>query len=323
MDGFDTNTNVIVIAATNRPDILDPALLRPGRFDRQVVLDRPDIGGRRQILDVHAKGKPFDASVDLDVLARSTPGFSGADLANLLNEAAILAARRNRRLIAMEDVEEAIDRVSMGPARRSRIMTPRDREVVAYHEAGHAVVAHALANTDPVHKVTIVARGMAGGFTKLLPTEDRHYYSRSQFKDMLAYMLGGQCAEQLQFHEVTTGAQNDLERVTNIARRMVMEFGMSDRLGPRAFGRREELVFLGREITETKNYSEKIAEEIDEEIRELVDEAQRRALETLSQNKAILDALASALMRDETLEGEALEAILGGREPQAPAPVAA
>ncbi|MFN8532586.1 MAG: ATP-dependent zinc metalloprotease FtsH [Dehalococcoidia bacterium] len=314
MDGFDTNTNVIVIAATNRPDILDPALLRPGRFDRQVVLDRPDIGGRKQILEVHARGKPFDRTVDLETIAKQTPGFSGADLANLLNEAAILAARRNKKLIGMDELEEAVDRVIAGPERKSRVITQRERLVTAYHEAGHAVVAHGMAHVDPVHKISVVSRGMMGGYTRILPTEDRYLYTRGQFKDMLAWALGGHVAEKLRFGEVTTGAENDLDRATTIARRMVMEYGMSDKLGPRAYGRREELVFLGREITETKNYSEQVAEEIDGEIHALIDEAYKRANEVLNDRRAILDNLAEVLTTRETIEGDALQAILDGVE---------
>ncbi|MDW8252820.1 MAG: ATP-dependent zinc metalloprotease FtsH [Chloroflexota bacterium] len=318
MDGFDTNTNVIVIASTNRPDILDPALLRPGRFDRQVVLDRPDINGRKQILEVHARGKPFDRTVNLETIAKQTPGFSGADLANLLNEAAILAARRNKKLIGMDELEEAIDRVIAGPERRSRVITERERLVTAYHEAGHAVVAHAMPNVDPVHKISVVSRGMMGGYTRILPTEDRYLYTRSQFKDMLAWALGGHAAEKLRFGEVTTGAENDLERATTIARRMVMEYGMSDKLGPRAYGRREELVFLGREITETKNYSEKVAEQIDNEIHALIDEAYQRAEQVLRERRAILDTLAQTLMTRETIEGEELLAILEGTSTTSP-----
>ncbi|HXL35753.1 MAG TPA: ATP-dependent zinc metalloprotease FtsH, partial [Ktedonobacteraceae bacterium] len=250
MDGFDTNTNVIVIAATNRPDVLDPALLRPGRFDRQVVLDRPDIRGRSSILQVHAKGKPLETSVTLETLAKQTPGFSGADLANLLNEAAILAARRNKRKIGMSELEEAIDRVVAGPARKSRIISEREKAITAYHEVGHALVARMLPNTDPVHKVSIVARGQAGGFTMLLPTEDRYLWSKPQFEDMLAYALGGHVAELIIFGDVTTGASNDIERVTKIARSMVTEYGMSGRIGPMALGHKDELVFLGRDFGE-------------------------------------------------------------------------
>ena len=246
MDGFDQGTNVIVLAATNRPDVLDQALLRPGRFDRQVVLPPPDVAGRRAVLDVHAKGKPIEASVDLDVLAKQTPGFSGADLANLLNEAAILAARRNRHTVSMSEMEEAIDRVVAGPERRSRVISDAEKRRTAYHEAGHAIVGRFLEHHDPVHKISIVAHGMMGGYTRFLPEEDRHLWTRSQFEDRLAASLGGHCAEKLVFGEMSTGAQNDLEVATNLAHKMVCEYGMSDTLGPRTFGRKEELIFLGR-----------------------------------------------------------------------------
>ncbi|GIW12392.1 MAG: ATP-dependent zinc metalloprotease FtsH [Dehalococcoidia bacterium] len=295
MDGFDTNTNVIVIAATNRPDILDPALLRPGRFDRQVVLDRPDINGRRQILEVHARGKPFDRTVNLEVIAKQTPGFSGADLANLLNEAAILAARRNKKLIGMDELEEAIDRVIAGPERKSRVITEREKEVTAYHEAGHAVVGHILPNADPVHKISIVSRGMMGGYTRFLPSEDRHLWSQSQFLDQLAVAFGGRAAEEIVFGEITTGAENDIKQATAIARSMVTEYGMSERLGTRTFGRREELVFLGRDINETRNYSEKTAEEIDEEVHALIMTAYHRAKDVIRQHRDKLDQIARVL----------------------------
>jgi cell division protease FtsH len=307
MDGFDTNTNVIVIAATNRPDVLDPALLRPGRFDRQVVLDRPDIVGRRQILEVHARGKPFDKTVQLETLAKQTPGFSGADLANLVNEAAILAARRNKKSIGMDELEEAIDRVIAGPERKSRIISEKEKEVTAYHEAGHALVGRMLKNSDPVHKISIVARGMMGGYTRFLPVEDRYLVTRSYFLDQLAIALGGHTAEDLVYGEMSTGASNDLEQATRLARQMVTQYGMSERLGPRTFGRKEELVFLGREISETKNYSEKVAEEIDEEIRFLIDRAHKTAREVLTRNRSKLDQIARKLIEDETIEGEVLE----------------
>src|SRR5579875_2390318 len=307
MDAFDTNTNVIVIAATNRPDVLDPALLRPGRFDRQVVLDRPDIRGRVSILQVHAKGKPLESNISLETLAKQTPGFSGADLANLLNEAAILAARRNKRRIGMSELEEAIDRVVAGPARKSRIISEREKAITAYHEVGHAVGARMLPNVDPVHKVSSIARGMMGGYTRLLPTEDRYLWSKSQFEDTLAWALGGRVAEELVFGEITTGAENDIERATQTARRMVTEYGMSSRIGPIALGHKEELIFLGREIAEQKNYSEKSAEAIDEEIHRLITTAYERAKEILTTHRDILDRLAQKLMRDETVEGEELE----------------
>src|SRR5579872_832450 len=265
MDGFETDTNVIVIAATNRPDVLDPALLRPGRFDRQVVLDRPDIRGRISILQVHAKGKPFETSISLEVLAKQTAGFSGADLANLINEAAILAARQDQKEISDLDLKEAIEKVMLGPERKSHMLSKREKAITAYHEVGHALVARMLPNTDPVHKVSIVARGQAGGFTMLLPTEDRYLWSKPQFEDMLAYALGGHVAELIIFGDVTTGASNDIERVTKIARSMVTEYGMSDRIGPMALGHKDELVFLGRDFGEQRNYSEQTAREIDEE----------------------------------------------------------
>ncbi len=309
MDGFDTNTNVIVIAATNRPDVLDPALLRPGRFDRQVVLDRPDIRGRIAILNVHSKGKPLDTNISLETLAKQTPGFSGADLANLLNEAAILAARRNKRKVGMSELEEAIDRVVAGPARKSRIISEREKAITAYHEVGHALVARMLPNTDPVHKVSIVARGQAGGFTMLLPTEDRYLWSKPQFEDMLAYALGGHVAELIIFGEVTTGASNDIERVTKIARSMVTEYGMSGRIGPMALGHKDELVFLGRDFGEQRNYSEQTAREIDEEIRQIIQEAFDKAYNILLENKTRLIMISERLIKEETLEGPVFEAL--------------
>ena len=309
MDGFDTNTNVIVIAATNRPDVLDPALLRPGRFDRQIVLDRPDIRGRIAILNVHAKGKPLDPSITLDTLAKQTPGFSGADLSNLLNEAAILTARRGKRRIGMSELEEAIDRVVAGPARKSRIISEREKSISAYHEVGHALVARLLPNADPVHKVSIVARGQAGGFTMLLPTEDRYLWSKPQFEDTLAYALGGHVAELLTFGEVTTGASNDIERVTKIARSMVTEYGMSDRIGPIALGHKDELVFMGRDFGEQRNYSEQTAREIDEEVRRIVQEAFDKAYTILQQNKTRLIMISERLIKEETLEGKLFESL--------------
>ena len=274
MDGFDTNTNVIVIAATNRPDILDPALLRPGRFDRQVVLDAPDVQGREAILGVHAKGKPMDSDADLGVLAKETPGFSGADLANLLNEAAILAARRNKKKIGKPELEEAVDRVIAGPERKSRVITPREKEIVAYHEAGHALVAAMIPGHDPVHKITIVPRGMAGGYTRYLPENEQRLAGKSYYEGFLASALGGHQAEELVYGEMTTGASDDLSKVTSIARNMVTQWGMSQKLGPRTFGKRESLVFLGRDISEQRDYSERIAEMIDDEVRELIDRAE-------------------------------------------------
>src|SRR5579885_3553346 len=311
MDGFDTNTNVIVVAATNRPDVLDPALLRPGRFDRQVILDRPDIRGRRAVLDVHAKGKPLDKDVSLDTLAKQTPGFSGADLMNLLNDAAILAARRNKKTIAMSECEEAIDRVVAGPERKSRIITEKEKIITAYHEVGHALVAKMLPNLDPVHKITIIARGMMGGYTQLLPTEDRYLYTRSHFEDTLAWSLGGHAAEQIVFGEMTTGAQNDIERATKLARKMVMEYGMSEKLGPLQFGHKEEMIFLGRDLGEQRNYSEAVAEEIDREVRRLITEAYDKAMDILKRYRDKLDEISLRLVKDETIDGSTFDELLG------------
>jgi cell division protease FtsH len=309
MDGFDTNTNVIVIAATNRPDILDPALLRPGRFDRRVVLDRPDITGRMAILKVHSNGKPLDPNVDLEVLAKGTVGFSGADLANLVNEAAILAARRNKKSIGMLELEESIDRVLAGPERKSRKVSPKEKEVIAYHEAGHALVARMLPNADPVHKISIVARGMALGYTKQMPTEDRYLTTRSELKDTLAMLLGGHAAEELIFNERSTGPHNDIQRVTEVARHMVTDYGMSDKMGTRTFGNKQEMVFLGREISEQRDYSDRTALEIDREIDKLIEEAYATAKKVLTDNKDKLVELATKLIEKETLEGEDLETV--------------
>jgi cell division protease FtsH len=310
MDGFDTNTNIIVLAATNRPDILDPALLRPGRFDRHVVIDQPDISGRKAILEVHAKGKPLAKEAALDVIAKQTPGFSGADLANLINEAALLSARRDRKDIGLRELEDSIDRVIAGPERKGRIISQKEKEITAYHEAGHALVGKMLPNADPVHKVSIVARGMAGGWTRFLPTEDRHLWTRSQFEDMLAVSLAGRAAEAIAFDEVSTGAQNDLEQATKIARRMITEFGMSERLGPRTFGKREELVFLGREIHEQRNYSEKVALLIDEEVDTIIRNAYDTAKKILAENKARLKLIAEKLIAEETIEESAFEELM-------------
>jgi cell division protease FtsH len=309
MDGFDTNTNIIVLAATNRPDILDPALLRPGRFDRHVILDRPDIKGRRAILEVHIRGKPLDKDVQLTDLAKQTSGFSGADLANLVNETALLSARRNKKRLGMAEFNEAVDRVIAGPERKSRVISPKEKEIIAYHEAGHALVARMLPNADPVYKVTIVSRGMAGGFTRFLPEEDRHLKTRSQFLDTLASSLGGHVAEEIVLGEMTTGPQSDIESATKIARQMVMQWGMSERLGPRTFGRKEELVFLGREIAEQRNYSEKVAEEIDEEVRRIIDHAYQVAKKILMENRGKLDQIARRLIEVETLEGDDLQRV--------------
>jgi len=311
MDGFDTNTSVIVIAATNRPDILDPALLRPGRFDRRVMLDLPDITGRLAILKVHTNGKPLDKDVDLEVLAKGTVGFSGADLANVVNEAAILAARRNKKAIGINDFEESVDRVMAGPERKSRKISAKEKEVIAYHEAGHALVARMLPNADPVHKISIVARGMALGYTKQIPAEDRYLVTRSQLKDKLATLLGGHAAEELIFNERTTGAHSDIQQVTTYARRMVTDYGMSEKLGTRTFGNKQEMVFLGREISEQKDYSERFALEIDKEINKLIEEAYGTAMKILSDNKSKLKQLANKLIAQETLEGPELEKVFG------------
>jgi len=316
MDGFDTDTKVIVIAATNRPDILDPALLRPGRFARRVVLARPDRRGREEILKVHVRGKPLAPDVDLTTLAKQTPGFTGADIENLVNEAAILAARRNKRAINMEEFQEAVERVIAGPERRSRLISEQEKRVIAYHEAGHTLVQMMLPNTDPVHKVSIVARGMAGGYTMTLPADDRTLYSRNKFRDEMAAMLGGRGAEETVFGDVTTGASDDLRRTTRIARSMITEYAMSGSLGQRTFGQKEELIFLGREISEQRDYSEEVASQIDREIKTLVDEAYRRALEVLQTHRDKLDAIAHQLIEKETLEAPELNAIVGIAKPE-------
>ena len=306
MDGFDTNASVIVLAATNRPDILDPALLRPGRFDRRVILNIPDILGREAILKVHSKDKPMGKDVNLEVLAKLTAGFSGADLANLINEAAILAARNGKQVIGMEELEESIDKVQLGPERKSRRISPKEKEITAYHEAGHAFVGHVLPNIEPVRKITIIPRGMAGGYTKVLE-EDRTIYTRSLLKDMLAFLLAGHAAEDLIFNERTSGPHSDIKQATTWARRMVIDLGMSDKLGPRTFGDKQELVFLGREISEQRDYSERFALEIDREVNKLIDEGYSTAKKILSENKEKLVTIATTLMEKETLEGEELE----------------
>lgn len=328
MDGFDTNTNVIVVAATNRPDVLDPALLRPGRFDRQVILDRPDMKGRVAILKVHTKGKPLDRSVSVDEIARQSPGFSGADLANLVNEAAILSARRNRKVIGMTEFSEALERIVAGPERKSRVISDEEKRIIAYHEGGHAVVQRILPKCDPVAKVTIISRGMALGYTMALPTEDRYLQSKSEFEDKIAGLLGGNVAERLVFGDTTTGASNDIEKATDLARRMVTEFGMSDRLGPLSFGKRDELVFLGREIGEQRNYSDDVAKMIDEEVRAIIDNAYERATQVLVQHRDRLDRLADKLIAEETVDSEAFETLFDdlppkpGRSPGTPRAVA-
>ena len=314
MDGFDSNSNVIVIAATNRPDILDPALMRPGRFDRQVTLDLPDVKGRRAVLDVHVKGKPLETDIKLETIAKQTPGFSGADLANLVNEAAILAARRNKKRIGMPEMNEAVDRVIAGPERKSRVITPIEKKIIAYHEAGHAVVGHFIPKADPIFKVTIVARGMAGGFTRSLPADDRRLQDRSYYEAMMAQALAGHVAEETIFGEPTTGAHDDIGKVTHIAREMVTQWGMSARLGPRTFGRRDSMVFLGRDIAEQRDYSERTAEEIDEEVRRIIDDAHQRCRTVMAAHLDKLHELAAALAEDETIEGDVLTRLLGPAE---------
>ena len=311
MDGFDTNTNIIILAATNRPDILDPALLRPGRFDRRVVLDLPDVIGRVAILKVHAKNKPLSTAVNMETLAKETAGFSGADLANLMNEAAILAARKGQKTIEMVDLEESIDKVAMGPERRSKRMSPKDKELTAFHEAGHALVAHFLPNADPPHKVSIIARGVAGGYTRMLP-EDRAYWSKSRLTDGIAVSLAGLCTEKLIFGEASSGSSSDLRSATGLARRMVTDLGMSDKLGPRTYGDKQELVFLGREISETKDYSERTSLEIDREIDRIINEASETATRILTEKKDLLIKLSEALVSRETLDTDELEAIFRG-----------
>ena len=321
MDGFDTSVNVIIMAATNRPDILDPALLRPGRFDRRVVLDNPDIKGRTEILKIHAKGKPLGDDVDLERISKLTPGFSGADLANLVNESAILTARRSKKALGYDEFAESVDRVIAGPARKSRVISQRDKELTAYHEAGHALMAHLLPHADPVAKVTIVSRGMMGGYTRYLPEEDRRMWTLNQFKDHMAGAMGGRVAEEIKFGEITTGASNDLEQATNMARIMVTRYGMSEKLGPRTFGKREELVFLGREISEQRDYSDSVAQTIDEEVHRLIDTAYHTAKDVLTVHEAKLNQVAQYLIENETLEGEALMELFKSPEPPAPEPL--
>ncbi len=310
MDGMETNEAVITLAATNRPDVLDPALLRPGRFDRRVVLDLPDIIDREEILKIHAKNKSWDRDVNMRTIAERTPGFSGADLANVVNEAAILAARMGRKSISQLDLVASIEKVMLGPERKSHILTPKEKEIVAYHEAGHALVSASLKHTDPVHKLSIVARGRASGHTWRLPSEDRHLFSRSYFLDELATAMGGYAAEQLIFNEVTTGPHNDLEHASNIARDLVTRYGMSEKLGPAVFGERKELVFLGKEIGEEKNYSEEIARLIDREVRKIIDTSLKRAKAIILKRRAKLEAVAKRLIEKETIEREEFEMLM-------------
>ena len=310
MDGFDTQTNVIVLASTNRPDILDPALLRPGRFDRRVTLDSPDRKGREQILSIHSKGKPIDEKVDLEMIARQTAGFSGADLMNLVNESAILAARRDKKVITYQEMAESIDRVIAGPEKKNKVISEREKEMVAYHEAGHALIAHLLPHADPPYKVTIVARGQTGGHTRFLPEEESNLITQNQLQARLASALGGRVAEELMFYEVTTGAGNDLEQATSIAKAMVTRLGMSKRLGPRTFGKRDELIFLGREISEQRDYSDNIAENIDDEIHGLIQTAYETCVTLMRGNLGKLTALAGHLIEHETIEGDYLKNLL-------------
>jgi len=310
MDGFEPNANVIVLAATNRPDVLDPALLRPGRFDRRVVLDEPDLNDRTEILKVHARQKPLGKEVSLRRVAERTPGFSGADLANLLNEAAILAARHNKRVIEMPELFDSIEKVMLGPERKSRLLSEKDKNITAYHEAGHALVAHLLPHTDPVQKVSIISRGMAGGYTLKVPLEDKHMHSQTEFKEELAVLLGGYIAEREIFGDVTTGATSDLRNATNLARRMITDYGMSRELGPRTFGSRDELIFLGRELHEQRDYSDKIAERIDEEIMFYINEAAEQARQLITDHKQRLEKIVAALLKQETLEKEEFEELM-------------
>lgn len=318
MDGFDTDTNIIIIAATNRPDILDPALMRPGRFDRRVVIDRPDLRGREAILKVHARGKPLSSDVDIPTIAKSIPGFVGADIANLVNEAAIVAARKSKKSISMRDFEEATERVVLGPERKSRIISAEERRVIAYHEAGHALVFHFLPKCDPVRKITIVSRGMAGGVTWTMPEDDSYLGSRTEYLQQIAGILGGRAAEELIFGEITNGAANDLEKVTQITRMMITRWGMSERLGPRVFGQREELVFLGREISEQRDYGESVAQIIDEDVFDIVTQQYQVALHVLNENRDKLDAIAERLLEVETIGREEFLELIGERPAYTP-----
>ncbi len=322
MDGFGVNEGIIIIAATNRPDILDPALLRPGRFDRQIVVDKPDVRGRLDILKVHTRGKPISKEANLEVLARRTPGFTGADLSNLVNEAALLAARRNKRRIEMSELEESIERVVAGPERKSKVISDKEKRLTAYHEAGHALIGMLLTHTDPVHKVSIIPRGRAGGYTLMLPKEDRYYATRSELLDQLKTLLGGRVAEAVILGEISTGAQNDLERATELVRKMICEFGMSDVLGPITFGRRQEQVFLGRDISRDRNYGEEVASAIDKEVRRLIENAYAEVEKMLRDNIDKLHLIAKALIERETLEADELEQLLKSGEiiPKEPVP---
>ena len=315
MDGFEPNEGVILIAATNRPDVLDPALLRPGRFDRQVVVPKPDIKGREEILKVHVKDVPLDKDVDLKVIARGTPGFSGADLANMVNEAALLAARNNETAVKMNDLEEAKDKVMMGTERRSMVISEKEKKITAYHESGHTLVAKLLPGTDPIHKVTIIPRGMALGLTQQLPIDEKHNYDKEYLLNEIAILLGGRTAEEITFNQMTTGASNDIERATDIARKMICEWGMSEKLGPITFGKKEEQIFLGREFAQHKDYSEATAVAIDQEVKDIISENHQRAKEILSENIDILNDLAERLIEKESLNGKEIDAIIISRKP--------
>ncbi len=317
MDGFEMKDNIILIAATNRPDILDPALLRPGRFDRQIVVDRPDRNGRRKILEVHSKGKPLASQIDLDSLAAGTPGFTGADLRNLVNEAALLAARRGKKVIEQEELEEGIMRVIAGPEKKARLLSEKEQRITAYHEMGHALVGHFLENTDPVHKITIVSRGQALGLTISLPTEDRYLTTRKALLEQIAMTMGGRAAEELVFNEITTGASNDIEKVTSTAKAMVMRFGMSEKLGPRVLGRNHDMPFLGREMGSEPDYSDEVAREIDDEIRRIIEEGHDIALQVLREHIDDLHRISQILIERETIDKDQFERLLAGESEDA------
>jgi cell division protease FtsH len=310
MDGFEPNNGVVVLAATNRPDILDPALLRPGRFDRRVILDLPDINDREDILKIHAQNKPINPQVSLRQIAERTPGFSGADLSNLVNEAAIAAARQNKKEVGMDDLTSAIEKVLLGPERKSHILSSDEKKIAAYHEAGHAMAAASLPHTDPVRKVSIIARGQAAGYTLKLPEQDKHLHTKTEFVEELAVLLAGYYTEKIVFNEITTGAANDLEKATELARRLVMRYGMSDKLGPRTFGETEDLIFLGREISTEKNYSEKIAGLIDQEVDGFIEQAAKTATKIITERRALLDKIAGRLIEKETIEKEEFDEII-------------
>lgn len=315
LDGFDRNTNIIVMAATNRPDILDPALLRPGRFDRRVIIDEPDINDREKILEIHAKGKKTDKSINLRLIAERTPGFTGADLANLINEAAILAARRDKKQVSQAELIESIEKVLLGPERKSKLLSKKEKEIAAYHEAGHALVASALPNADLVHKVSIISRGKAGGYTLKLPAEEVHFYSKAKFEDELATLLAGHAAEKLVFNEITTGPTNDIERASSLARRLVMEYGMSTKLGPISFGKKDQLVFLGKDISEQRNYSEEVAAQIDKEVSGFISRAYKRATKILKDKRQFLEKIARVLIDKETIEQGEFKQLIKGLMP--------